>query len=138
MRRLVLTAFTVCLAITPPPADLDALRDAAMNAGGDPRRGKTIFASTATQCAVCHKVQGQGGDMGPDLSQIGGKFDRTHLIESILDPSAEIVQGYHSTVVETKAGRTYTGIVKSESATAITLVDADAKSITIAIRDIER
>jgi putative heme-binding domain-containing protein len=117
---------------------LYGLRQAAMNGAGDPKRGKAIYLSAAARCAICHKVQGQGGEVGPDLSQIGGKFDRTHLIESILDPSAEIVQGYHATLVETKAGRTYTGIVKSESATAVTLVDADAKTITIPLKEVER
>src|SRR6516225_8775537 len=101
----------------------DALREAAMNTDGDGRRGKALFASPRTNCASCHKVQGQGGDVGPDLSQVGGKFDRTHLIESILDPSAEITQGYHATVIETRSGRVFTGIVKSESPTALTLLD---------------
>jgi len=118
-------------------ADPQVLRRAAMNQGGNATRGKAVFASATAKCAVCHKVQGQGGDAGPDLSQIGGKFDRTHLIESILDPSAEILQGFQSTVIVTKAGRVVTGIVKSESATAVTLVDAEAKHITIPLRDIE-
>src|SRR5437870_3032528 len=118
-------------------SDLDALRQAAANNSGDPVRGKLIFFSTNAQCAPCHKVHGQGADVGPDLSQIGGKFDRTHLIESILDPSAEIPQGYRSTVIETKSGRVLTGIIKSESAAAVTLVDAEAKQITIPLADIE-
>src|SRR6516165_5392373 len=88
--------------------NLYALRQAAMNGSGDPKRGKSIYLSTATRCSICHKVQGQGGDVGPDLSQIGGKFDRTHLIESILDPSAEIPQGYHATILGTKSGRVFT------------------------------
>lgn len=108
-----------------------------MNSAGDPDRGKVLFASASTKCATCHKVHGQGGDAGPDLSQIGGKFDRTHLIESILNPSAEILQGYHSTIIETKSGRSFTGIVKSESATAVTLVDTEGKSLVIPLRDIE-
>src|SRR5207244_3331012 len=118
-------------------ANANNLRQAAMNNGGNPDRGKKVFLSAKAQCAPCHKVHGQGGDVGPDLSQIGGKFDRTHLIESILDPSAEILQGFQSTVIVTKAGRVVTGIVKSESATAVTLVDAEAKHITIPLRDIE-
>jgi putative heme-binding domain-containing protein len=108
-----------------------------MNSGGDPRRGKALFVSTRTNCATCHKVHGQGGDVGPDLSQVGGKLDRTHLIESILDPSAEITQGYHATVIETRSGRVVTGIVKAESAAAVTLADLQGKTMTIAIRDIE-
>jgi putative heme-binding domain-containing protein len=119
------------------PSDPNALRQAAMNASGDPKRGKAIYLSAAAQCALCHKVHGQGGDVGPDLSQIGGKFDRTHLIESILDPSAEIPQGYHATIVITTAGRVLTGIVKSESSTAVTLVDVEGKSITLPVSDIE-
>jgi putative heme-binding domain-containing protein len=120
-----------------PNADPNALRQAAMNTSGDLKRGKAIYLSAAGQCAICHKVHGQGGDLGPDLSQIGGKFDRTHLIESILDPSAEIPQGYHAAIILTTDGRVLTGIVKSESSTAITLLDAEGKSITIPLGDIE-
>jgi putative heme-binding domain-containing protein len=121
----------------PKKADPDALRRAATINAGRPERGKAVFASAAAKCAVCHKVHGKGGEVGPDLSQIGGKFDRPHLIESILDPSAEIPQGYHSTLIETKAGRSFIGIVKSETKTALTLMDAEGKSITVALGDIE-
>src|SRR5262249_340681 len=120
-----------------PKTDPDALRRAAMNSGGNASRGKAIFSSPARMCAKCHKVHGQGGDVGPDLSQIGGKFDRTHLIESILDPSSEIVQGFQATIIETKSGRNILGIVKSESETAVTIMDSEGKKIEIASRDIE-
>src|SRR5262249_26250192 len=113
------------------------LRRTAMNSGGNADRGKVIFESTSAQCAVCHKVHGKGGEVGPDVSQIGGTFDRTHLLESILDPSAEVLQGYQTTVIETKSGRVLTGIVKSESATGLTLVDVLAARITVPVREIE-
>src|SRR5437762_7215372 len=57
-------------------ANANNLRQAAMNNGGNPDRGKKVFLSASAQCAPCHKFHGQGGDVGPDLSQIGGKFDR--------------------------------------------------------------
>lgn len=120
-----------------PKAAADALRREAMNRGGDPKHGKAIFLSASAKCATCHKVHGQGGDIGPDLSQIGGKFDRTHLIESILDPSAEILQGYYATTLTTKSGRVLTGIVKSESPTSVTIRDAEGKSLTVALGEIE-
>ncbi|HEY1859655.1 MAG TPA: PQQ-dependent sugar dehydrogenase, partial [Gemmataceae bacterium] len=120
-----------------PKAEPDALRQAAMNNSGKPDRGKAIFLSPAAQCAACHKVNGQGSDTGPDLSQIGGKFDRTHLIESILDPSGEILQGYRSTIIETKSGRVFTGIIKEESATELTILDVEGKRITVPLRDID-
>src|SRR5215471_4267081 len=152
MKPLAATAVLAALALTggfPPStrpqsigtkfssADLNALRRAAMNNGGNSDRGKTIFWSANSQCSPCHKVHGQGGEVGPDLSQIGGKFDRTHLIESILVPSAEIPQGYHATVIETRSGRIVTGIVKSESSTTLTLLDGDGKTITVPPGDIE-
>jgi putative heme-binding domain-containing protein len=143
-RRLLLaplaSALLLCAVQLPAgtrKGDSDALRIAAMNSGGDARRGKALFVSPRTGCASCHKVQGQGGEVGPDLSQIGGKLDRTHLIESILDPSAEIAQGYHATMVETRSGRLYLGIVKAESPTAVTLVEAGQKEVTIASSEIE-
>jgi putative heme-binding domain-containing protein len=118
-------------------SDPDALRRAAMNNGGNAERGKAIYSSQARMCNTCHKVHGQGGDVGPDLSQIGGKYDRTHLIESILNPSGEILQGYQATIIVTKSGRSVTGIVKSESETAVTLMDAKGKAIKIGAEDIE-
>jgi putative heme-binding domain-containing protein len=117
--------------------NLYALRQAAMNTGGDTNRGKALFASGRTNCATCHRVHGEGGDIGPDLSQVGGKLDRTHLIESILDPSAEITQGYYTMILETTSGRVFTGIIKSESPTAVTLQGADRKQVTIPLHDIE-
>jgi putative heme-binding domain-containing protein len=108
-----------------------------MNSAGDPKRGKAIFGSPKTRCATCHKVHGQGGAAGPDLSLVGGKLDRTHLIESILNPSAEIAQGYHATTIHTTSGRIFTGILRSESSTAVTLLDVEGKQITVPLRNIE-
>jgi putative heme-binding domain-containing protein len=119
-------------------ADPYLLRQTAMNSGGDARHGKAIYLSPAAKCSTCHKVHGQGGEVGPDLSLIGGKFDRTHLIESILDPSAEILQGYYTTMITTRSGRILTGIIKSESSTVVRLVDAEGKSITIPASDVEQ
>jgi putative heme-binding domain-containing protein len=116
---------------------LDALRRAALVDAGSPGRGKRLYAAEASKCAVCHKIDGKGGEVGPDLSQIGGKFDRTHLIESILDPSAEITQGYQATILETRAGRIVTGIVKTETATAVTLLVAEGKLVVVTTGEIE-
>src|ERR1700752_336610 len=120
-----------------PLANRDALRQTAMNSGGDAKRGEGIYLSAAAQCPPCHKVLGRGGDLGPDLSQVGGKFDRTHLIESILDPSAQVPEGFHATTISTTAGRFLTGIVKPESATDIVLVDVEGKRLPVPVQDVE-
>src|SRR5207253_10034221 len=56
---------------------------------GDAGKGKALFASTtAGTCANCHIVNGQGKEVGPDLSEIGKKLSKEALYESILYPSA--------------------------------------------------
>src|SRR5262249_9404711 len=77
------------------------------------------------------------GEVGPDLSAIGGKFDRQHLIESILEPSAQIVEGYHTTTLTTADDRSLSGIVKAETERSVTLVDVDGKRHEIPKDEIE-
>jgi cytochrome c551/c552 len=45
-------------------------------------------------CVACHKVAGQGGELGPDLSSIGASRDRDYLRRAILDPGADVAEGY--------------------------------------------
>jgi putative heme-binding domain-containing protein len=111
-------------------------RRAAMNSAGDAVKGKELFASGVAKCSVCHKVQGQGGDAGPDLSLVAGKLDRTHLIESVLDPSAQILEGFRTTVVALRDGRVMQGIVTSESPGGFLLIDATNQKTAIASGDI--
>ncbi|HEV3162415.1 MAG TPA: PQQ-dependent sugar dehydrogenase [Isosphaeraceae bacterium] len=121
-----------------PGADVPALRQHALSHKGDPAHGKTLFGTLKpVACATCHRVRGEGGDIGPDLSAIAGKFDRPHLIESILEPSRQIVEGYRITIVATKAGQVLRGIVRTESADELTLVDAEGKRHVVATADIE-
>ena len=78
-----------------------------------------------------------GGDVGPDLSKIGGKFDRPHLIESLLEPSQQIVEGYRTTVTVMNDGKIHTGIVKSRSPEKITLVDSRNETHELQLAEVE-
>lgn len=105
---------------------------------GDRKRGRTLFfKGTATGCSTCHKVNGDGSETGPDLSQIGGKFDRTHLIEAVLEPSAQIPAEFRVTIVVTSDGRVFTGIGKEETADTITLEEAGGHRRKIAKAEVE-
>ncbi len=105
----------------------------ALTHDGDAQRGKAVFADEkCSKCAVCHKVNGRGGEVGPDLSRIGGKFDRPHLIESLLEPSRQIVEGYRVTMFALKDGRVLVGIVKERDEKTLTLLDAANKKFSIA------
>ena len=95
-----------------------------MSTRGDPARGRAVFADREkARCILCHRVGGEGGAIGPDLSAVGGKFARPHLIESVLEPSRQIVDGYRATLVATSDGRLVTGLVKNETNERLTLVD---------------
>ena len=111
----------------------------ALRHAGDPENGKRLFADKQrTKCAVCHKVAGQGGDVGVDLSSIGGKFDRPHLIESMLEPSRQIVEGYRTTNLLLDDGRVISGIVKKQSEGRIEIADATGKRHAVVREDIDR
>ena len=112
-------------------------RDAATHRG-DPARGRALFADPKRLvCTRCHRARGQGGDIGPDLSDIGGKFDRPLLVESILEPSRQIVDGYRITTIATKDGRVLSGIARDESAAGLVLIDADGKKHPVRTDEIE-
>jgi putative heme-binding domain-containing protein len=113
---------------TPKRTTPFALRQHALNHSGDSKRGAELFRTLRpVSCATCHRARGQGGDVGPDLSLIGGKFDRAHLVESILEPSRQIVEGYRTSILALSDGRVLTGIVREESPNGLTLVDASGR-----------
>src|SRR5690242_13540134 len=83
-----------------PSHSRGGLRDYALAHKGDPAHGKALFDNLKpVACRTCHKVRGEGGEVGPDLSVVAGKFDRPHLIESILEPGRQVVEGYRVSVV---------------------------------------
>jgi quinoprotein glucose dehydrogenase len=107
-------------------------------AGGDADAGrKVFFTKYEVTCLKCHKVKGEGGEVGPDLTGIGGRQKREYLLESIVDPNKEIARGFESVVLGLQNGQVVTGIVKAESASELKLITADAKIITVAKKDIE-
>lgn len=109
-----------------------AFYDFALTESGDAENGQRLFNNgERTKCSACHVVDGKGGEVGPDLSRIGGKFDRPHLIESLLEPSKQIVEGYRAALILTDDGQTLTGIIKNETAQSFVLHPAEGEPITL-------
>jgi putative membrane-bound dehydrogenase-like protein len=94
--------------------------------------GRAIFAKT---CQNCHKLFGVGGAVGPDITG-ANRADLGYLLENVLDPSAVIPKEYAATIIETKAGRVITGIVKGETPAALTVMTAN-ETLTIPKDEIE-
>jgi putative heme-binding domain-containing protein len=106
---------------------------------GDVQRGRALFLDPwRTRCGVCHKLDGQGGEAGPDLTHIGGKFDRPHLIESLLEPSRQIVEGYRTTTLSLADGTLRSGVIREQGPAQVTLLDAEGKKHLIAREQIDQ
>jgi putative heme-binding domain-containing protein len=104
------------------------------NAG---RGSKMFFDAKGAACSKCHTVHKQGGDVGPDLSSIGSKYNRVQLIDEVLYPSKNILDGYESFAVELTTGRTLVGIIRGETADELTLIDAAGAKQVIKQSDVD-
>jgi putative heme-binding domain-containing protein len=93
-------------------ADLEAELPKA-SSGRNFARGKEIFSSV--QCLACHHFGPEGGNVGPDLTAVGQRFQRRDIHEAILEPSKAISEQYASFLFTLKNGETYVGQVASES-----------------------
>jgi putative membrane-bound dehydrogenase-like protein len=120
---------------TADPAEYAAF---AAKTDGNAERGRALFADLkGAACLKCHKVGEQGGDAGPALNGIATKYNRAQLIESVLYPSKQILDGYHQTQIRTSDGQVLAGIVRSESPEELVLVDAEGRKHTLKKDEIE-
>jgi putative heme-binding domain-containing protein len=85
---------------------------------GIPAKGKVVFAN---QCAVCHKVNNDGYDFGPKLTEIGSKYDKDGMLKAIVQPNEGISFGFEGWTLQMKDGSTLTGIISSKTETDIDL-----------------
>ena len=106
--------------------------------GRDFKNGETMY--KAARCVVCHRFAGDGGSTGHDLTQAAGRFVFKDLCESIIDPSKVVSDQYKTSVVETKAGKTYTGRIVNATNNSITLLidpEDSTKVVTVKNDEIE-
>jgi putative heme-binding domain-containing protein len=98
-------------------AELKARHTADFLAKADQGRGRALYASV---CGQCHKLYGEGGALGPDLTG-SGRHDLNYLVENIVDPSAVVDAAYYLNVLELKDERVLSGIVGAQSERTLTL-----------------
>ena len=104
------------------PITPDAYAKFAARQPGDAGKGRKLFEDAGT-CASCHRANGAGGQIGPDLTTIATKYDRAFLIESVLYPSKQILDGYQTTMITMKNGQAFSGFLRSQDETETLLVD---------------
>ena len=107
--------------------------------GAEASRGRELFLNPhGAGCFKCHRMQGVGQVLGPDLSDIGNRAKTPEvLIESIIHPSRVITEGFAQQQILTVDGRVLSGSVLRETGRAVTLASSDASVTTIAKDKIE-
>jgi len=100
-------------------------------AGGSAERGRRLFLTHAASCQRCHKLDGEGGDVGPPLNGIAAKQKRDYLLESIVLPNKQIAKGYDSVLITKTDGKTITGVLKSEDAKELKVMTAEGMLLTV-------
>jgi putative membrane-bound dehydrogenase-like protein len=104
---------------------------ALLDSDGDPDRGRALFFSHRTNCTACHRLQGQGEAIGPDLSRIGQVRAPRDLLEAIVLPSASLARGYETYTIATRDGHVVTGIVSRETPSAIYVRTAERLEVRL-------
>src|SRR5207302_5613388 len=103
-----------------------------LSLNGAPTRGKEMFfKSTALQCINCHRIAGAGSTLGPDLSDIGKKYTKSQILESILEPSKSIDPKYIAYLVETTDGKVQTGLLVDKTDKEVVLRIVGDKELRI-------
>jgi putative heme-binding domain-containing protein len=108
---------------------------------GDAAAGERVFFHPkGPQCFMCHRVNGRGGVVGPDLTLIGAASDRAKLVESIIDPSREIAPSFVNWKIRTTSGVIADGRILYEDPSPtghVILINAQGQERKIEIKDID-
>jgi len=100
---------------------------------GDLARGKEVY---EVSCLVCHKFNGEGGMVGPDLTGIHSR-DRSDILLEILDPNRSVEDNYRLWNATLKDGTTYSGRLEAETQTTVEILDVAAQKHVLQRADIE-
>jgi putative heme-binding domain-containing protein len=100
-------------------------------ARGDPRRGEEVFRRESLQCLKCHAIAGGGGEVGPDLISIGASAQVDYIVDSILDPSKQIKEGFHTLIVQKDDGTMVSGTVANKNEKELRIRDSSGALVVI-------
>ena len=113
----------------PPIRELAAMR-------GSLENGKNLFFGVAT-CSKCHKAEGEGKEVGPDLSEIGSKLSREDMYVAILNPNAAVSHNFETYALMTIDGEVLTGLLMNQTDAAATIRDAEGIDRTVDADEID-
>ena len=104
---------------------------------GNAARGRAVFFGNTAACGRCHLFNGEGKDVGPDLTQIRTKYARPELLDAILYPSANIAFGYQPWIVQTTDGQVYSGFITADGE-SVTIKESSGEQRTVPAKQIKK
>jgi putative heme-binding domain-containing protein len=110
-----------------------AMRQLLRTRRGDARRGQGVFKKL---CAECHKIHGEGLDVGPDLTA-NGRASFEQLLTKVFDPNLLIGTAYQAVTLRTARGRVLTGLLVEDSAARVVVKLQGGKQETVARKNVE-
>jgi putative membrane-bound dehydrogenase-like protein len=120
----------------PPASDLAAWQKR-LQGPADVEAGRRVFFhAKLAGCYRCHRAEGRGHDIGPDLSSIG-RMSRERLLDSILRPSAEVAPHFQVWRLGTADGQVRVGMLTRTHLDEYTYIDPEAKPFTLRTTEIE-
>jgi putative heme-binding domain-containing protein len=109
------------------PGQIDKVRDL-VNSKGNAKKGKELYLNTKVlACATCHRMEGVGGAVGPDLSRVWDTHTVEKLLESMVDPSKEIKEGFQAYRLTTTDSKVFSGLKVKEDESEVVIRDADGR-----------
>jgi putative heme-binding domain-containing protein len=105
---------------------------------GDSERGSKIYHRKEMACVVCHAVGDIGGKLGPDLTTVGAYMTPGFLLESLLNPSSAIAQGYETVIVKRKDGELVSGTLQRRTDAAVLIREPSGEIVSIPNGDVEK
>jgi putative heme-binding domain-containing protein len=97
---------------------------------GDAKRGRDIYRRADLACTACHRVGDEGGQLGPDLTNLGSAQPLDFIIGAVVEPQREIKEGFETREVRTTDGRVLVGFRRAAEAGEVALLDASTQRET--------
>jgi putative membrane-bound dehydrogenase-like protein len=105
---------------------------------GNPKRGREIYLNARlVACVSCHRLEGVGGVVGPDLTRIWDTMSLDKILEAIIDPSREIKEGFQTYRLTTTSEQVFTGLKVLENGREVVLRESTGRDIRVPREQIE-
>ena len=105
---------------------------------GSAERGREIYHRKTMLCSTCHLIDNRGGKLGPDLTTVGSYMTPESLLESLINPSSSIKQGYETVLVTTRDKSLVAGLLQRKTGDSVLLRDTTGKVTAIPNRNVAK